>query len=401
MAFVLKQISVLSLFILTCSANVFAELNEIQMLEYGMANSHIQARFAAQLEAATAKVEATGNWSNPRIEYSQENLDLVGGPSEETTLWLRQEINIAGVNRLNKRSAELSKNADELSVQLARREWQRELRQTFYQLLAAEQLAQTLQENQRRLTVITRDVQRRVVQGDASRFDVLRIEQELAILNSRYQQADIDRNSHQTQLFNYLERAVEPITGNLTPPVLNISNAFNQDNSLHLKALTAKRESFQTQSKAYRREAWPTLTVGIGRKELNEPVFNTDGETFSIDIQIPLFNRGSGDAKVADSRAREIQSDIALLRQQLRGEYDAAYQTYQTQRQSAEALQLLTNNNQSSLSQIAEVSYRAGELGVIELLDAYRSDLAATEQFIESALKARQAYINLQFFRGE
>jgi len=50
---------------------------------------------------------------------------------------------------------------------------------------------------------------------------------------------------------------------------------------------------------------------------------------------------------------------------------------------------------------IAEDAYQAGEIGVMELIDAHRADLAAQREAIQRARAARDSLIELQFLGGE
>jgi cobalt-zinc-cadmium efflux system outer membrane protein len=52
------------------------------------------------------------------------------------------------------------------------------------------------------------------------------------------------------------------------------------------------------------------------------------------------------------------------------------------------------------LVRIAETAYRGGEIGILELLDAYRSRLEAHTESLELQMKARRARIELDTLVG-
>jgi outer membrane protein TolC len=54
----------------------------------------------------------------------------------------------------------------------------------------------------------------------------------------------------------------------------------------------------------------------------------------------------------------------------------------------------------AELEQIAQVSYDAGETGILQLLDAHRTSLAARLRQIELDLATRRAEIELEFASG-
>ena len=59
-----------------------------------------------------------------------------------------------------------------------------------------------------------------------------------------------------------------------------------------------------------------------------------------------------------------------------------------------------TNESADRLERIAQVSYEAGERGILELLDAYRSGSASRTRQAELDAAARQAEIELEFVSG-
>jgi cobalt-zinc-cadmium efflux system outer membrane protein len=57
-------------------------------------------------------------------------------------------------------------------------------------------------------------------------------------------------------------------------------------------------------------------------------------------------------------------------------------------------------NDSQNLSGIAETAYRAGEAGLLELLDAYRTELDFSTTELDLALRARLANIDLETLSG-
>ena len=375
-------------------------LTEQEAVQQGLAEPDLQSRKAAQLTEAEAAVQAAGHWDNPVIEYNREDLDLQRGTSEETTIWLRQRINIAGVHGLNRQAAEHSLTANQYHHELEEREWATRLRLAFYQTLAAQQRMAAVSALETRLATLTDTVQRRAERGDASRFDVLRMRNELAVLSSDHESASADHNAQQAALFALINAPAEPLEGGLLPPGDALPPVYLSQHP-ELLALGAEQRSAESRAQAERRARWPELTLSVGRKELSEPGIELDGNTFAVGVEIPLFDRGQGHDQVAQSRAYQLQADQAILQRQLRADVDGLKTALRSHHQSASELARLNVDEQSSLSYLAEISYQAGELTVMELLDAYQSDLATAQRLIEVSLQARLSYIQLQQLHGE
>ena len=69
-------------------------------------------------------------------------------------------------------------------------------------------------------------------------------------------------------------------------------------------------------------------------------------------------------------------------------------------RDSAESYRTAVTANAEQIERIAQVSYEAGELGILELLDAYRIGAAARVRQITLDDAVREAEIELEYASG-
>jgi len=69
-------------------------------------------------------------------------------------------------------------------------------------------------------------------------------------------------------------------------------------------------------------------------------------------------------------------------------------------RDAADRYRVASSTMSADLERIAQVSYDAGERGILELLDAYRGGAAARVRQAELDAAARQAEIELEFVSG-
>lgn len=388
------------------SSQVVAELTEYQVVQLGLENPQIQTQWQAQLEKARGEMFHAGRWDNPSIEYSREDLDLPSGTSEENTVWLRQKINIAGIKRLERQAAEKNYKAQQQQQSMAIRHWQLLLRKAFYQTLAAQEKLARLKQIQSRLATLDKMVKQRAERGDASRFDALRIEKELLVTVSKYASVKAKYTGLRTTLFSKIDAPLAALGGSLLPNESSLNSNTRTavgewEEHPQILAIDARLQSAELSARAAGRAHWPEVTIGIGRKELSEADFSTDGNTISLGITLPLFDRGRGEKRIAESSAEQLRAEKTLRLRQLEASYHSALQAFHTHTEAALQLQAFSSNPEHSLSRLGEISYRAGELSVMELLDAYQSDLETVEQFIDTALEARLAYIQLQHLRGE
>ncbi|WP_196229755.1 TolC family protein [Teredinibacter turnerae] len=406
---------ILPLIIVTMFSNqCLAELTEFKVLQLGMKNPQIQSQWQAQLEKARGQMQHAGRWENPSIEYSRENLDLPSGMSEENTLWLRQKINIAGVKGLERKAAESDYESQKSQQLLDIREWRRRLREDFYMTLAAQEKLALLTAVQSRLSTISDFVSQRAERGDASRFDALRIQKELTVMAGQFARAETFYLTERNQLLSKIELApqeqedllsdTEYFSGRLLPDDSVIGELEDKKHWLdhpQILAINSSLQSAELSAKAAGREHWPEVTIGVGRKEVDDPGFSANGNTVALGITLPLFDHGRGEKRMAKSAIQELRARQTLLIRQLDANWLSATHALATHQKTALQLRTLSADSERSLSRLAEASYQAGELSVMELLDAYQSDLEANAQYIDTALEARLAYIQIQHLKGE
>ena len=386
-----------SLMLLLIAGNAFAALDENTAVTRGMAQPDIQTLFDARQQQAAGEVSAAGRWDNPEFEYEQENLSVPGGDSRETTLWLRQPLDLAGVKRLQRDAAAQGFTAEQLRVQLERQQWIATIRQRFHTALAAQLRSELAQRHHKRLQQIAAMIEQRIAKGEASRYDGLRLAQEIARIKSEFSDAVAETTVANQQLFSLIGIPAQPLEGELLPPSVSItSHPSNLSQHPRVAALAAGSQQAALNAQVARREAWPTLTLGLGHKTVDEPGLDTDGHAVALGIEIPLFDRGQGRAQVADALSRQLQAETALAIRQLENDIHALHVQLVAQRESALAFRRAAQADERSLSAIAESSYQAGEIGIMELIDAYVSEQSTGQRYIASALAARLTYIQLQ-----
>lgn len=376
-------------------------LSEVEAVERGLAQRDIRASLVARRDVAAGEVTAAGRWDNPSVEYSSEAVDLPAGESEDTFLWIRQRLNVAGVHGLERDAAKRALAAEEARVEFGRREIARDIRRLFYDTLAAEDERRTIAAWQARLEELTAAVGQRMEAGDASRYDYLRLQRELALIRGEAFDLDASAESARDRLFSLIGGPPAALTGTLLPPAGNRGSAMDivADHPL-LRALGSDAESASLTARAAARAAWPEVTVGVGRRELSEPGFGANGNLVLLEVEIPLFDRGDGRQFAAESRARRLQAERAMAANRLAADARAAQRALEARRKAALLLRA-SGGGQGSLSATAESAYEAGEITVMELIDAHRTDLAAQQQAISRSRAAREAWIDLQILRGD
>ena len=124
------------------------------------------------------------------------------------------------------------------------------------------------------------------------------------------------------------------------------------------------------------------------------------GSVVTVQAAIPLFDRSRPERELARAKASQAEARVEAFRAALRADITGLHAVVAERRETAERYRLAAAGGRDQIERIAQVSYDAGERGILELLDAYR--LGAASRIRQAALDAaaRQAEIELGFLSG-
>jgi cobalt-zinc-cadmium efflux system outer membrane protein len=119
-----------------------------------------------------------------------------------------------------------------------------------------------------------------------------------------------------------------------------------------------------------------------------------------MSVPIPVFNYGQAQEQQAKSQAMMVQAERSLKLSRAQAELSGILSQTTQLREAALSFQNDSATASQELSHIAEASYRAGEGSLLELLDAYRSELEANAIKLDLSLRARLSRIELDALTG-
>jgi cobalt-zinc-cadmium efflux system outer membrane protein len=166
-----------------------------------------------------------------------------------------------------------------------------------------------------------------------------------------------------------------------------------------LAALRHDVESSDFAIRAADRRPIPDSEIVAGTKSSN--VGGGDvGSVFGVHVTIPLFDQAKPEKALAQARRAQAEARLAALQSTLRAEVAVLRTVVVERRQAADRYRGSTATSASQLERIAQVSYDAGERGILELVDAYRNSGATRIRQLVLDAAARQAEIELELVSG-
>lgn len=257
----------------------------------------------------------------------------------------------------------------------------------------------------------TRDVERlieilrvREREGEGSRFDRLRAEQELRDARQQATSAAVAVSEARATVTAMLPRdvTVDRITSLTTPqaapPSVDALLTRAIATRAELRAVRRSADRADLEAKAAQRARLPAPTLFGGLKRADDDPGRERGGVFGVSVSVPLFDTGSREAARWQAERSRVEAEHASIEHQIRAEIARASEALALRQaavsEDAEAAA-------DELTQIAEIAYREGEVGILELIDAVRTASRARVRSIELRLDARLAQIALERAVGE
>lgn len=377
-------------------------LTESQALARLSAESpRVQAARAA-VDVAQAEVLAAGRWPNPRLTYNRES---VAGISESMFM-VSQSLPVTGRRRLDAEAASERANAVGSRVDDELRRLRADLRLAFAELWAAQSSERELTRGRDRLRDLAEVIGRREAAGEAAGFDRLRADREAIDVEADRAEVAAQRARAQAMLVSFFPSVpagqVEVVMAERPAPMvppLGALVARAEAGRPALVALGYELEAAALAQRAASRRVIPEPQVVVGTKSSNVGTGDV-GTVVSLHVSLPLFDRAKPERMAAIARAAQVRAETErfglLLRAEIAGWRDALV----ARRRSAASYRAAVTTNAEQIERIAQVSYDAGERGILELLDAHRVGAAARLRQIALDVAVREAEIELEYASG-
>jgi cobalt-zinc-cadmium efflux system outer membrane protein len=356
----------------------------------------------AGIDVARTDVLAAGRWPNPRITYDRE---AVAGSTEHMVM-MAQPLPITGRRGLEVSAASAIVDATASRSDDEVRRLRADLRLAFADLVAAQTRERELAAARDRLRELAAVLTKREAAGDAAGFDRLRAEREVLELEADRATAAVDRARAQGTLSSFFADAGDPtgliavdvITPRDIPPIPALLEQAESQRG-EILALRHETDAARFSQRAADRRLVPEPEVVAGTKSSTANGGDV-GSVVTVHATVALFDRARPERALAVAKAAQADARLAAFRLTLRGQIAALRAVVVERRAAADAYRAGAMPSADQIARIAQVSYDAGERGILELLDAYR--LNGTARVRQAALDAavRQAEIELEFVSG-
>jgi cobalt-zinc-cadmium efflux system outer membrane protein len=383
-----------------------APLSEHDAVSRALGRAALADVIDAQVEIQEGQRRVLSAYPNPEIAYMREQTFGVSGTREDY-LSLSQTIDLGNRRGLRADAAEATAGAVRKEGEGERYDVAAEARLRFYQVLHEQERIGALEGWTARIDEALVIVSRREASGDAATYDRRRLEREHAVADGRLGTERANLEGARARLAAMIGggSTVIAVKGNLLPegepsqlPALQQSVRARPD----LAALDQRLNAASREREAASRWWVPDLRLEAGWKGVDlGSQGRTDGFLLGASLAVPLWDQSSGEAQVAEGEARLARARRDLLEGEIQGELSGARAQAIELRRVASEFRKQTEAASGDLVRIAAAGYGGGELGLLELLDAYRGAADDALLALDLALGARKARIELDRMTNE
>ncbi len=381
------------------------ELTEEEALRRFEAESPRVRALRAGVEVVRAEMRGRSLAPNPTIAFTRED---AGGTKDDFFL-VQQALPVTGRLGLLRRAGQAAVNATQAESSHALLQLRSNLRLAFYDLLLAQERETVLRRGVVELEEVVRILRLREQEGEGSAFDRLRAERELADIGAESSTTEVLHAQAQSHLASFFAPGTEASSltakaefssrGPLPPLAQLVARALAARSDY--KAGEWQMERLRFERNAAQRQRIPEPVLTAGSKTVRALGIVSRGYVVTLTVPIPLFNRGQTEAARARADYQKVQAERDALRQHIETKVTAAHAATRIRRRTADTYVRELGEKGVELARIAQIAYREGEQGILELLDAQRVSLLSQLRVLDLSASAKQAEIELDRATGE
>ncbi len=363
--------------------------------------NNLELRLARSRAAEAAGLARQGRaFPNPIVDLSHEPLSRGAESYSETYLNLSQRFEVSGERGARGEAAdwrlataEALVRADSARLAFTVKRAFVEAEMTEDHLAVTEQAVQIFRGGERNAAI-------REAEGDISFYDLQRLRIERMRYENLVAEADLAARAARRRLAllilpeaagssRTVRQEIAPgqrIATLPTQPVLEAAfDAFERAVSRRpeVEAASAEVRATQASERVARAVRIPDITATGGYKRQSD---GFSGAFLGLSVPLPLFDRRSGEIEAAGARLRGAEERRGLTRRRIEADLRNTIEAYRSLRDRSAFLEDNSLADGPNILDIAQVAYDAGEMTLVELLDA--ADALRNARMAEARLSA-------------
>ncbi|MDZ4149912.1 TolC family protein [Methylicorpusculum sp.] len=387
---------------LPAHAQTVTPLTEAQTVEKVLKQASVQNWIKGNIDEAQSDIEELSHWDNPTFSYALDAPHLRDQNATEQAYMIKQSVDLSGRRELQKSAAKMRLQSVAANTQSRLAFFKAETRQRFFDVLHQQQRLQAINAWLQHLAELERIIRERTSAGDVSGYDLKRLmrEQASAVAQQQAEQASLQRSREQLTALWGTHEAVDlesGVSGDLLPMAPAALDRFLRalEQNPALQSLAQQKSAFDLNAEAAERWKIPKFNLGVGAKTFDATNYSDSALLVNVEVPLPLWSQNDAERMRYRAQAQKADSEYRLAHQKTYGEIRGLWQELTGLLQAVRTFERQGHAVSGELIDIANISYKAGEIGVFELLDAYREQQTYALDRLKLMHKARNASIEL------
>jgi len=378
------------------------EWTEAQVIEKFLSASPYAREVRARVASVQADLAGRTLLPNPSALASRE------GAGYAAFFQIEQQLPLAGRRAILKQAGEAAASVTEAEGASTLWTQRSDLRAAFYRLLATQGHESELSSAIREMEEVVGILRKREELGEGSRYDRLRTEREVAEYRSQLAVVRSEAAHARTIVLGFLPpgTAIERLSGVLdTPATLPLPEDLARRALLHRSEYLAEQRQLERSRLEARaadrlRIPEPVATAGLKRGEVS-PGRTENALAFGISVPLPMFNRGQTEVARWSAEQERASARMAALERRISAEVRGTFEALRALQTAIAQYRDEAGRASLELNRIARTAYQEGAIGILELLDSYRTNQQSIRRLIELQAMAKETQIQLDRAVGE
>jgi cobalt-zinc-cadmium efflux system outer membrane protein len=382
---------------------------------WGQAEQANSALRSAQADLVAAQGELTDArallWNNPQLatEWRKRTLPQTTDPARINQEWIvgvAQTFEIAGQQNMRRSAAEQSLVATQEVIAETRRQLRAEVEQRFVRVLSLQLRIQTEERTFKLIDEAATAVRKRVVAGEDSRLDgnlakvdAERAQNQVSVLREQWVQA----RAELAALLQLPANNFPEADGYLDPP----SVSYTRDELLNSVANRPLLRAFDHREKAARNRldleraaVYPDVTLGLSTAREGAADAREKITGLSVSLPLPLFRRNDTGIGRAATELTQVQAQQQAVQRDVRAQVLALWERWENLKTRVKRLSDSVLPSLEENQHLSSVSFRAGEIGLLQLLLVNRQVLDGQRDLLDARTELRLTQVTLEAAAG-
>lgn len=357
-----------------------------------------------RIDAATGRAYQAKLWTNPELTLGAEDWPTRGGGFSDAKklVGVAQTVPFPGKKKLDRQIGVSGIRLSEAELGLRRLELIRDVKTTFYQVLAAERLVDVAGELVKVAESSASAARKRVAAGAAADQEQLRAE--ILFEQARTELSGFERElvaARQTLalLLGRPDLGETPVSGSLAETAnLNLLDHGPEQwlaNHPSVVAVKSSRDRAELELRRARLEPYPDVRFGLAGGRDSGPAGGGIVQ-FGLSVPLPLIDRSKGRKQEAQANLRIAEADQVGAEQRLLRAWGTTRKRFRT------AVEQVTNYRERILPKanealrLVQTGFEQGKFGFIDLLDTQRTTAEVRLAYQQKLLELNVAQAELE-----